>query len=322
MGRVARCGLAILFGVLVWGTATASAAVTSAWLCIPTTAGQAAVSGGTAAAPSCTINTTPVLAPTFISSGVGGKPTVEFSGVNVEVVSGSEHTDGAVNGKGNLVVGYAENSGAFERTGSNNLIVGADNGWAGYGSIVGGFGNDALGDYESVFGNASTTGAAIAPSPSSLAFGGSVPLGTLSAAMTATIADSGPGPVQIGQVTLAGADPEDFAVIADSCSGAVLASTEKCAVVLRFAPIQTGSRAASLDVPTDHAGSPLQLPLSGTGGSAPAGSGGPAGPAGPTGATGPRGSEGKAGKTKVITCTTVKSPGHKSRKTCTSRVAP
>src|ERR1700751_944618 len=87
--------------------ASAALAVTPGWECIPTTAGEAVVSGGTAAAPRCTAGTTAVLAPPFISAGVGGKPTVEFSALNVQIVSGSGSTNGQVNGTGNLVVGYA-----------------------------------------------------------------------------------------------------------------------------------------------------------------------------------------------------------------------
>jgi hypothetical protein len=322
MGRVARYAMGALVGAFGLGATAASAAIAPGWICIPATAGQPAVSGGTGASPSCAAGTTAALAPTFISSGVGAKPTVEFAGVNVQIVSGLGSTDGGgtVNGEGNLVVGYAENPGSLGRGGSNNLIVGADNGWKGFGSIVGGFGNDAIGDFESVFGNTSTTGAAISPNPASVTFPGSVPLGTLSAATTVVIADSGPGPVQIGQVTLAGADPEDFVVVADSCSGAVLASTGGCSVVLRFAPIQAGSRVASIAVPTDRAGSPSQVALSGFGGAPPTGPIGPAGPAGPGGATGPAGKAGNAGKVRIVTCTTVKSPGRKPKKKCTTRL--
>ncbi len=68
--------------------AAASAAVTPGWECIPATAGQPVVSGGTGAAPSCGAGNTPVLAPTYVSSGVGGKPTVQFSAVNVRSSTG------------------------------------------------------------------------------------------------------------------------------------------------------------------------------------------------------------------------------------------
>ena len=45
-------------------------AVTPGWECVPTTAGQAVVSGGTGSKPSCSGGTA-VLAPTYVSSGVG-----------------------------------------------------------------------------------------------------------------------------------------------------------------------------------------------------------------------------------------------------------
>ena len=93
-----------------------------------------------------------MLAPTYVSSGVGGKPTIEFSTVNVQVVSGSGSTAGAINGEGNLIVGYAENAAKRAQSGSNDLIVGANNSWSGYGQIVGGSYNQASGDYTAAFG--------------------------------------------------------------------------------------------------------------------------------------------------------------------------
>jgi trimeric autotransporter adhesin len=126
-------------------------AVTPGWECMPTTAGQAVVSGGTGATPSCSTGTA-VLAPTYVSSGVGGKPTVEFSTVNVQVVSGSGSTNGAVNGEGNLIIGYAENVNSRKQTGSNDLIMGTNNGWTGYGELVVGSNNQASGSYATAFG--------------------------------------------------------------------------------------------------------------------------------------------------------------------------
>jgi hypothetical protein len=146
--------LASVVGVLVLGGggAQAGASVTPGWECIPVTAGQPVTSGGTSTVPSCTGGTTPVLAPTYVSSGVGGKPTVEFQSVNLQIISGSGSTAGVVNGEGNLVIGYAENTGNRPRTGSNNLIVGSENGWTSFGGIVGGQSNQLTGKYATVFG--------------------------------------------------------------------------------------------------------------------------------------------------------------------------
>jgi hypothetical protein len=61
---------ALTVGLLLSIAGAALAATTPGWECVPTTAGQAVVSGGTGATPSCSGATTPVLAPTFVSSGV------------------------------------------------------------------------------------------------------------------------------------------------------------------------------------------------------------------------------------------------------------
>lgn len=133
-----------------WGS------VTPGWECIPTAPQQPVLSGGTGNAPSCSAGTTAVLAPTYIASGVGGKPTVMFQAENVQVVSGSGSTYGTVNGEGNLVIGYAENPGGQLQSGSNNLILGYDNGWSGYGELVTGAYNSASGPFAAVFGVSDT----------------------------------------------------------------------------------------------------------------------------------------------------------------------
>src|SRR3984957_2503878 len=133
------------------GEARAGVSVTPGWECIPVTVGEPVTSGGTGAAPSCASGT-PVLAPTYVSSGVGGKPTVVLSTVNLQIISGSGSTAGTVNGEGNLVIGYGENAGNRPQTGSHNLIVGSENGWTSFGGIIGGQSNQVTGKYATVFG--------------------------------------------------------------------------------------------------------------------------------------------------------------------------
>jgi hypothetical protein len=133
-------------------TGVSAAAVTPGWECVPTTAGQAVTSGGTGSSPSCATGT-PVLAPTYVAAGVGGQPTVEFSAVNVQIVSGAG-TTASVNAKGNLVVGYNETPGT--QTGSHNLILGTDQSYTRYGSILGGTNNTASGPFTTVLGNQNT----------------------------------------------------------------------------------------------------------------------------------------------------------------------
>lgn len=130
------------------------AAVTPGWECIPTAAGHPVVSGGTGTAPSCGSGTA-VLAPTYVSSGVGGKPTVQFAAVNVQIVNGAGST-ASMNGAGNLVVGYDENPAALKQTGSHDLIVGRNHSFTGFAQLVGGFQNTATGNYSAVLGSSNT----------------------------------------------------------------------------------------------------------------------------------------------------------------------
>ena len=132
----------------------ALAAVTPGWECVPTTAGQPVLSGGTGATPSCAPGTA-VLAPTFVASGVGGKPTVEFSAVNVQIVDGNKSSStSVVNGTGNLVLGYDESPGS--QTGSHDLVLGEKQTYKGYSELVGGYGNNVSGSYATALGLSNT----------------------------------------------------------------------------------------------------------------------------------------------------------------------
>jgi hypothetical protein len=92
----------------------------------------------------------------YVASGVGGKPTIQFSGANVQIVSGSGSTAGAVNGAGNLIVGYDESPG--EQTGSHDIVVGSEHTYTSYGSIVGGQHNSATSNGTVVFGDQNKAG--------------------------------------------------------------------------------------------------------------------------------------------------------------------
>lgn len=88
------------------------------------------------------------------NDGDGINETVRFTGVNVQVVSGSGATDGTINGLGNLVVGYDENnwSSTSLKTGAHNLVVGAGHSYESFGGFVAGFENTLRGEFSSVSG--------------------------------------------------------------------------------------------------------------------------------------------------------------------------
>lgn len=107
-------------------------------LCVGQEAGSPVRSGGTTG--ECKAKETPVALPSekaeqetllsilphikYEASGVAGKPTIQVSGVNVQVVNGGGKT-ATTHGEGNLVIGYDENGPwpKHTQTGSHNLIL-------------------------------------------------------------------------------------------------------------------------------------------------------------------------------------------------------
>src|SRR5215212_8792929 len=128
--------------VAVLATIGAAPASAGQFMCIPDTAGAAVTSGGTTGTCS---SGTPLKVPAsaadqqtlidllpyvgFRASGIGAKPTVVFKGVNVQVVKRDATAVSDKDGTGNLVVGRDYNPFGYQRTGSENLVVGIGNGW-------------------------------------------------------------------------------------------------------------------------------------------------------------------------------------------------
>lgn len=163
MGRLSRgAATAAVPGTLVVGVGNALTAVTPGWECVPTTAGQTVVSGGTGASPSCGSGTTAVLAPTYVSSGVGGKPTVEFSGLGLEATVAGGEVDSATRGAASVGGGQFDDA-----SGGGAAISGGDDSDASdsFASISGGYNNFATTFDASVSGGeentASATGASV-----------------------------------------------------------------------------------------------------------------------------------------------------------------
>ena len=86
-----------------------------------------------------------------------------IEGADLQIVSGSGQTDGEVNGKGNLIIGYNEDFYNL-RTGSHNLVLGSYHNYSSFGGMVCGFENSILGEFSSVTGGSfnSATGVSCA----------------------------------------------------------------------------------------------------------------------------------------------------------------
>jgi len=80
--------------------------------------------------------------------------SMKITGANLSILSGSGATDGAINGLGNLVVGYNEPIVGAEtlRSGSHNIIVGSEHSYSNYGGLVAGQKNTISGSFSSVTG--------------------------------------------------------------------------------------------------------------------------------------------------------------------------
>jgi hypothetical protein len=85
----------------------------------------------------------------FVSVGAGSKPTIQFSGVNVQVLNGSGKQLTS-NGLGNLVVGYDESPGS--QIGSHDVILGSQQTVEANGGLIGGEKNHLSGTGNVVFG--------------------------------------------------------------------------------------------------------------------------------------------------------------------------
>ena len=79
----------------------------------------------------------------FVKEGVDKKPTIQFSGVNLQVINGSK-SESVSNGTGNLIIGYDEAPGT--QTGSHNLLLGTGNSYTSYGGIIAGHADTTLAD--------------------------------------------------------------------------------------------------------------------------------------------------------------------------------
>jgi hypothetical protein len=92
----------------------------------------------------------------YEEKGIDSKPTIQFSGVNLQVIDGSG-LETTLNGTGNLILGYDETPGA--QTGSHNLLLGGtDNSYTSYGGIVGGAHSNKISNgYASVLGGSENT---------------------------------------------------------------------------------------------------------------------------------------------------------------------
>jgi hypothetical protein len=107
------------------------------------------------------------------------------------------------------------------------------------------------------------TPAGASVTPSSLPFG-TRQVGTTSDSQQVTVTNTGGSNLNIGGVTLGGANAEQFNLAYNNCVGAI-APQAACTIGVRFAPTAAQPSSATLQIADDAAGSPQTVALNGTG---------------------------------------------------------
>src|SRR5581483_343197 len=98
-------------------------------------------------------------------------------------------------------------------------------------------------------------------SPTSLSWA-SVTVGGIGAQKAATLTNSGSTSISISSVTLTGANPGDYRIYSNTCTG-TLAAGGSCSAKVAFAPTTGGTRTASLAFNDSASNSPQSVALSG-----------------------------------------------------------
>ncbi len=111
---------------------------------------EASVASLTTANTANTANITAILA--LLKGVKRADNELYFDSVNINIRNGKGSTS-TINGLGNLVIGYNERRGTGDdRSGSHVVVVGEQQNYSSYGSLIAGFGNSVSGEYSSVVG--------------------------------------------------------------------------------------------------------------------------------------------------------------------------
>jgi len=201
--------------------------------------------GTTSAAQSVTLTNTGNAALTISSIGVTGTNPADFGQTNTCPLGPSTLAAGA---SCTISVTFSPTA-AGTRTASVSIS------------------DDAAGSPQTIglTGTGTTPAPVVSLSPASLTFGNQ-PVGTTSTAQSVTLTNTGNAALSISSVGLSGANPGDFAQTT-TCpiSPNTLAAAGSCTISVSFTPTATGSRAASVAVSDNAAGSPQSVGLAGTG---------------------------------------------------------
>jgi hypothetical protein len=220
---------------------------------------------------------------TISLSGTGGTPTADLSGASLTFGNQVVNTPSAaqtvtLTNNGNVALGITgiavsgTNSGDFAQTNTcgGSVAVGANctisvtfaPGASGTRTASMTITDNATGSPQSI----SLTGTGLAPAASlsgaSLSFTTQL-VGVASTAQTVTLTNSGSSTLNITSIAVGGSNAGDFAQT-NTC-GTSVAAGAKCTISVTFTPGSSGTRAASITITDNAAGSPHSVSLNGMG---------------------------------------------------------
>jgi hypothetical protein len=113
--------------------------------------------------------------------------------------------------------------------------------------------------------SSSATGPAVTLLGGNSVYFGSAGVGSTTPTQEVDVENSGSAPLHIAGLSLAGANPGDFAILNTTCSAATVQAGDWCSIVLSATPSAAGNRAATLIVTDDATNSPQNVALTVTG---------------------------------------------------------
>lgn len=116
----------------------------------------------------------------------------------------------------------------------------------------------------SLTGNGFVPTSGLSVSPTSIGFG-SLRLGLATSGRTITVTSTGNAPLIVSSVSLGGANPGDFWLGNDGCSGVALSPGASCTVAVSFEPLRIGTRSATVTFVHNAGSGSTGVSLSGTG---------------------------------------------------------
>ncbi len=105
---------------------------------------------------------------------------------------------------------------------------------------------------------------ALSLSATSMAFG-SRPIGMSTPGKSVTITSTGNVPLVVSSLSIGGANPGDFTIVSDGCSGVSLNPGASCTASVSFEPLRIGARSATLTIGSNASAGPAAVSLNGTG---------------------------------------------------------